>query len=49
VLSVLKQVSKIDTGTEISLEMDPGTFDSEKVREYQKAGVTRMSMGVQTM
>jgi coproporphyrinogen III oxidase-like Fe-S oxidoreductase len=49
VLSVLKEVSNIDAGTEISLEMDPGTFDSEKVREYQEVGVTRMSMGVQTM
>jgi coproporphyrinogen III oxidase-like Fe-S oxidoreductase len=49
VLSVLREVSKIDAGTEISLEMDPGTFDSEKVKEYQEVGVTRMSMGVQTM
>jgi coproporphyrinogen III oxidase-like Fe-S oxidoreductase len=29
--------------------MDPGTFDTQKVREYQEVGVTRMSMGVQTM
>ncbi|MDY7014550.1 MAG: radical SAM family heme chaperone HemW [Cyanobacteriota bacterium] len=32
---------------EISMEMDPGTFDFEQVRGYVEAGVTRVSLGGQ--
>ncbi len=28
--------------------MDPGTFDSTKLREYKDIGINRVSMGVQT-
>ncbi|GAB5361644.1 hypothetical protein AAMO2058_000730200 [Amorphochlora amoebiformis] len=33
---------------EISMEMDPGTFDLEKLRGFLHAGVNRVSLGVQT-
>lgn len=33
---------------EITLEMDPGTFDLKKLKSYQLAGVNRVSMGVQS-
>jgi oxygen-independent coproporphyrinogen-3 oxidase len=33
---------------EVTIEMDPGTFDREKIRAYKDLGITRMSMGVQT-
>lgn len=33
---------------EVSLEADPGTFDSESVAGYVAAGVTRLSVGVQS-
>lgn len=32
---------------EISMEMDPGTFDAEKMKEMIKLGVNRVSLGVQ--
>jgi len=32
---------------EISLEIDPGTFTAENLREYQKLGINRLSLGVQ--
>ena len=33
---------------EVTLEMDPGTFDLPALRAFQRAGVTRVSMGVQS-
>ncbi len=33
---------------ELTVEMNPGTFSKEKLREYQELGVSRISMGVQT-
>jgi oxygen-independent coproporphyrinogen-3 oxidase len=35
-------------GAEITLEANPGTFESERFRAYRAAGVTRLSIGVQT-
>ena len=35
-------------GAEISLEADPGTFDADSLRGYVEAGVTRLSIGVQS-
>jgi len=37
----------ISTGAEISLEMDPGTFDLAHLQGYRLAGVNRVSLGVQ--
>ncbi|GLC51316.1 hypothetical protein PLESTB_000489300 [Pleodorina starrii] len=34
-------------GAEVSLEADPGTFDAERLRQYRRLGVTRLSVGVQ--
>jgi putative oxygen-independent coproporphyrinogen III oxidase len=33
--------------TEISMEIDPGTFDFEQLQGYRSAGVNRVSLGVQ--
>lgn len=30
------------------MEADPGTFDAERLRQYASAGVTRLSIGVQS-
>ena len=38
----------IEKTAEITLEMDPGTFDLEKLIEYKNAGINRISMGVQS-
>lgn len=34
---------------EISMEMDPGTFDLEHLRGYLSAGINRLSLGVQAL
>ncbi len=33
---------------EISMEANPGTFETDKFTDYQKAGITRLSIGVQS-
>jgi oxygen-independent coproporphyrinogen-3 oxidase len=35
-------------GCEITLEANPGTFERERFRAYARAGVTRLSIGVQS-
>jgi len=47
VLRALDQRLGIDPGAEISMEMDPGTFDRGQLEGYQAAGVNRISLGVQ--
>jgi putative oxygen-independent coproporphyrinogen III oxidase len=37
----------IATGAEISIEIDPGTFDLTQLQGYLQAGVNRVSIGVQ--
>src|SRR5260221_8081746 len=34
--------------TEITMEANPGTFERERFRGYRAAGVTRLSLGVQS-
>lgn len=48
ILTCLRERFGIATDAEISIEIDPGTFDEEKLRGYQESGVTRLSLGVQT-
>jgi oxygen-independent coproporphyrinogen-3 oxidase len=38
----------LSPGCEITLEANPGTFEAEKFRGYRDAGVTRLSIGVQS-
>ena len=38
---------RIDKDAEVSMEADPGTFDSTRLSEYQSLGVNRFSIGVQ--
>ena len=40
--------AKIDKDCEFTIEMDPGTFDRKKIKQYFDIGVNRMSIGVQT-
>ncbi|MBC7883101.1 MAG: coproporphyrinogen III oxidase [Anaerolineae bacterium] len=37
----------ISANAEISLEANPGTFDRAKLQAYQRAGINRLSLGVQ--
>ena len=40
----LPQVSEI----EVTMEANPGTLDTDKLRDFRAAGVTRLSVGVQS-
>ncbi|MDB5943080.1 MAG: oxygen-independent coproporphyrinogen oxidase [Ramlibacter sp.] len=39
---------KLDPDCEITLEANPGTFEKDRFRAYRGAGVTRLSIGVQS-
>ncbi|HEX4779882.1 MAG TPA: radical SAM family heme chaperone HemW, partial [Usitatibacter sp.] len=39
---------KVDPGTEITMEANPGTFEAERFRGFRAAGVNRLSVGIQT-
>jgi putative oxygen-independent coproporphyrinogen III oxidase len=47
ILGTLDQQFGIAAEAEISIEIDPGTFDWEKIQGYRSAGVNRVSLGVQ--
>ncbi len=47
ILDALEQKLGIVANAEISLEMDPGTFDWEQVQGYKSLGINRVSLGVQ--
>ncbi len=47
ILGTLRQIFGIAAGAEISIEMDPGTFDRAKIDGFVAAGITRVSLGVQ--
>lgn len=47
ILEKLKGRFGIAAGAEISLEIDPGTFNKEQLQGYKDAGVNRVSLGVQ--
>jgi putative oxygen-independent coproporphyrinogen III oxidase len=38
----------LEPGCEITLEANPGTFERDRFRGYRQAGVTRLSVGVQS-
>jgi coproporphyrinogen III oxidase-like Fe-S oxidoreductase len=47
VLEVLRLKFGLSSNAEISMEMDPGTFDAKKMKELIGLGVNRVSLGVQ--
>lgn len=47
ILSTLDQHFGIATEAEISLEIDPGTFNLNQIQDYRHLGVNRVSLGVQ--
>ncbi|MEO0457985.1 MAG: radical SAM family heme chaperone HemW [Cyanobacteria bacterium P01_A01_bin.114] len=47
VLGTLRQHFDIAPNAEISMEMDPGTFDRSHLQGYRDLGITRISLGVQ--
>lgn len=47
ILDALNRRFGIRAGAEISMEMDPGTFDLNHIQGYREAGVNRVSLGAQ--
>jgi len=48
IMTVLRQEFQIFPEAEISVEVNPGTVDREKLEAYQKLGVNRLSIGLQS-
>jgi oxygen-independent coproporphyrinogen-3 oxidase len=46
-LSLIKEVFVIEDTAEITIEINPGTLTEEKASRYKKAGINRISMGLQ--
>jgi len=44
----LRSRLKLEPGCEITLEANPGTFEKDRFRAFRDAGVTRLSIGVQS-
>jgi len=48
ILVAVRARLSLDTGAEITLEANPGTFEAEKFRGFRDAGINRLSIGVQS-
>jgi putative oxygen-independent coproporphyrinogen III oxidase len=49
---ILKKISDLwimDENTEITLEANPTSFESGKFKDFKKAGINRLSMGIQAL
>jgi putative oxygen-independent coproporphyrinogen III oxidase len=47
-LGDVRALLPLDADAEITLEANPGTFEKERFRAFRQAGVTRLSIGVQS-
>ena len=47
-LGAIRARVPLDAGAEVTLEANPGTFEKDRFRAYRSAGVTRLSVGVQS-
>lgn len=48
ILASLFENFAVDAGSEITLEINPGSVDAEKLRDFRSLGVNRASFGAQT-
>jgi oxygen-independent coproporphyrinogen-3 oxidase len=47
-LGDVRALLRLDADAEITLEANPGTFEKDRFRAFRQAGVTRLSIGVQS-
>ncbi len=47
-LTGISQLIKLENNIEITLEANPGTFESQKFADYKAVGINRLSIGVQS-
>ncbi|MCB6183259.1 radical SAM family heme chaperone HemW [Leeia sp. TBRC 13508] len=48
ILEAFRARLRIHTDAEITLEANPGTFEIQKFKDYRAAGITRLSIGIQS-
>lgn len=48
ILEEIRRGYVLDKGVEITIEMNPGTVDEEKLAAYKRAGINRLSIGLQS-
>lgn len=48
ILKSIKEIGKISKNVEITIEVNPGTANYEKLKSYKEAGVNRISIGLQS-
>lgn len=48
ILEAVREVFTVSDQAEISMEANPGTISEEKLREYKKSGINRISFGLQS-
>ena len=49
IFDTIKEIFKLSCGTEITVEMNPGTVTLEKLKAYRLCGVNRLSIGLQSV
>ncbi len=48
IVSKIKENYKVDPNAEITIEINPGTVSKEKLEDYIKCGINRVSLGLQS-
>ena len=48
VIRQIKKQFKLKKDAEITIELNPGTVDEQKIKEYKSVGINRFSIGLQT-
>ena len=48
ILTAVRESYRVQDGAEISMEVNPGTADLERLQAYRGAGINRLSIGVQS-
>ena len=48
ILNAIQKIAKIQSNAEISIEINPGTVDVQKLQMYKKMGINRLSIGLQS-
>ncbi len=49
IMGALRQTFRIEKKAEITLEMNPGTAQKEKLKAYRQLGINRLSIGIQSV
>ena len=49
ILTAVRESYRVQDGAEISMEVNPGTADLDKLRDFRAAGINRLSIGVQSV